>query len=140
MQPEWPIFLPELFRTMDSVSYSTIEQIIKNHAGDFDTMVSVPIGALRNLFKAINHYMSEKGQHGYTLGGAIVVDQFGMDPVVISIFEEEFGDGFDEYIVELVDTDFKVTGIRKVGTYVHKTSQTYTLDKIKSKRKVECIY
>lgn len=77
---------------MNSSSYKTIEQII-NEAGkrDFDTMVSVPVTDLRDLFKSVKHALRAQGILGFNDDGHQIVNDIGMVPIVRSVAEEDFG-------------------------------------------------
>lgn len=76
---------------MNPSSYKTIEEIIKTaNSHDFDCMVSVPIDALRDLFKTINHNMRAQGIKGFGDNGELIVNDIGMVPIIKSVAEEDF--------------------------------------------------
>lgn len=77
---------------MNPTSYQIIEQIINEaNKRDHDTMVSVPVGDLRDLFKLVRHLLRRQGTLGFTEQGNPIVNDIGMIAIVKSIAKNEFG-------------------------------------------------
>lgn len=78
---------------MNSLSYKTIEQIINEaNTRDFDTMVSVPVDALRDLFKTVRRGLRAQGIKGFGDKGEIIVNDVGMIPIIKSLAKEDFSE------------------------------------------------
>lgn len=76
---------------MNTLSYRTIEQIINEaNTRDFDTMVSVPVDTLRDLFKTVRRGLRAQGILGFNDDGYPIVNDIGMVAIIQSVAKDEY--------------------------------------------------